>query len=119
MEEIEYARFEFITDFEGTNAPIQVKTYTGATINDEPLEVRYAGRGNKNEVKIYNRFTTLLLKLGVINEKELKNVNESTVEQIEIDIEQLNGRNIQCAVGKNKDGFYAIDLETLVLLPEK
>lgn len=119
VEEIEYSRFELVVDFEGTNAPIQVKTYTGSTINDEPLEVRYAGRGNKNEVKIYNRFTTLLLKLGMLSEKELKNVNESTVEQIEKDIEELNGRTVQCAVGKNKEGFYAIDVESLVLLPQK
>lgn len=119
VEEIEYSRFEFVVDFEGTNAPIQVKTYTGSTINDEPLEVRYAGRGGKNEVKIFNRFTTLLLKLGMLTEKELKNVDESTVEKIEQNIEELNGRDIQCAVGKNKEGFYAIDLETLVLLPEK
>ena len=117
VEEIEYSRFELVAEFEGTNTPIQVKTYTGSTINDEPLEVRYAGRGNKNEVKIYNRFTTLLLKLGILTESELKNVDDSTVDKIEKDIEKLKGRRIRCIVGKNKEGFYAVDVESLELLP--
>lgn len=119
VEEIEYQRFELIVNFDGTNSPIQVKTYTGATINDEPLEVRYAGRGAKNEVKIYNRFTTLLLKLGILNEDELKTVDEATLDKIEAKIDALNGHYIRCAVGKNKDGFYAIDVESLELLDKK
>ena len=119
VEEIEYQRFELIVNFDGTNSPIQVKTYTGATINDEPLETRYAGRGAKNEVKIYNRFTTLLLKLGILNEDELKTVNDDTIDEIEKKIDALNGRYIRCAVGKNKDGFYAIDVETIELSDEK
>jgi hypothetical protein len=115
IEEIEYSRYELITNFEGTTAPIQVKTYTGSTINDEPVEIRYAGRGEKNEVKIYNRFTTLLLKLGIVKESELLT---ATDEMIEKGIEALNGRSLRCKVGKNKDGFYAIEIDTIELIDE-
>lgn len=115
IEEIEYSRYELIVNFEGTNAPIQVKTYTGSTINDEPLEVRYAGRGEKNEVKIYNRFTTLLLKLGIVKESELLTTTDAAIEK---GIEDLNGKTIRCKVGKNKDGFYAIEIDTIELIDE-
>ena len=116
VEEIEYSRYELIVNFDGTTSPITVKTYTGTTINDEPVEVRYAGRGAKNEVKIYNRFTSLLLKFGILNENELIDFDESKVEK---GIKELTGRTIRCKVGKNKDGFYAVDIESVELLDKK
>ena len=115
IEQIEYARFEMTATFAGTNDPIKIKTYTGVTINNEPVEVKYAGRGAKNEVPVYNRFTTLLLALGLITVDELENVDDKTLERIEKDMESLKGQVIECEIGKDKAGFYAIDLQTLKL----
>ena len=115
IEEIEYARFEICVAFEGTNEPIKIKTYTGVSINNEPVEIKYAGRGAKNEVKVYNRFTTLLLVLGLLTETELENVDEKTLERIEKAMESLKGQVVRCKIGKDKGGFHAIDLSTLEL----
>lgn len=116
IEEIIYPRFEMVTAFEGTVKPIRISTYTGVSINAEPLEVRYEGRGAKNEVKIYNRFTSLLIRLGLVKEDELENVDSKTVERIEKELDALKGVMIQCKIGKDKGGYLAIDLETLELV---
>jgi len=115
VEQIEYVRFEMIAAFPGTNEPIKIKTFTGSTLNGEPVEKRYAGRGAKNEVDIYNRYTTLLLALEVITVDELEEINEKTIERIEKSLESLKGKTIQCEIGKDKAGYYAIDLQTLKL----
>lgn len=115
IEEIEYARFELCVEFPGTNEPIKIKTYTGVSINSEPVEVKYAGRGAKNEVAIYNRFTTLLLALGLLSEDELANVDEKTLGRIEKDMDSLKGQVVRCKIGKDKGGFHAIDLASLEL----
>lgn len=115
IEQIEFQRFEMSVAFEGTNEPIKIKTYTGVSINNEPLEVKYAGRGAKNEVAIYNRFTTLLLALGLLTIDELDSVTEKTLERIEKDIDGLKGQMIRCKVGKDKGGYNAIDLSSLEL----
>ena len=116
IEEIIYPRFEMVCEFEGTVKPIRINTYTGVSINAEPLEVRYEGRGAKNEVKIYNRFTNLLLRLGLVQEEELESVDAKTVERIEQDLNSLKGLMIQSKIGKDKGGYLALDLETLELV---
>jgi hypothetical protein len=115
IEEIEFSRFELCIAFEGTNEPIKVKTYTGVSINAEPVEVRYEGRGKKNEVPIYNRFTTLLLALGLLKEDELLTVNDETLERIEKGLDGLVGQVVKGKLGKDKGGYFAIDLGTLEL----
>lgn len=115
IEEIEYARFEMTVAFEGTNEPIKIKTYTGVSINNEPVEVKYAGRGAKNEIAIYNRFTTLLLALGLLSVDELESVDDKTLERIEKAMDGLKGQIVRCKIGKDKGGFHAIDLSSLEL----
>jgi hypothetical protein len=116
IEEIVYPRFEMITEFEGTIKPIKITTFTGTSINAEPVETRYEGRGAKNEVKIYNRFTSLLLKLDLVKESDLEKIDDTTIEEIEQNLEALKGTMIQCKIGKDKGGFLAIDLESVELL---
>ena len=115
IEEIEYSRFEMSVAFEGTNEPIKIKTYTGVSINNEPVEVKYAGRGAKNEVPIYNRFTTLLLALGLLSVDELDKVDDKTLERIEKEMDSLKGQIIRCKIGKDKGGYHAIDLASVEL----
>lgn len=115
IEQIEYACLNFDCEFQGTNEPIKVTTQTGININSEPVEIVGKGRGGKNEVKVYNRFTTLLLALGIVAESELETIDESAIDRIEKEIDSLVGQVVRCKVGKNKDGFYAIDLATLEL----
>lgn len=70
-------------DFEGTGSPIQIKTYTGNILNSEPVETINAGRGAKNEVAVYNRYTTALLKLKLITLDQLTTVNDDDLIKIE------------------------------------
>lgn len=116
IEQIEYERFELIIDFEGTGSPIQIKTYTGNILNSEPVETINAGRGTKNEVAIYNRYTTALLKLNLVTLDQLPTIDDDGLLKIEKNFENLTGKKVNCAVGKNKEGFFAIDLQTLKLI---
>ncbi|SHN92691.1 hypothetical protein BHECKSOX_1306 [Bathymodiolus heckerae thiotrophic gill symbiont] len=113
VEEIVYPRFEFVTEFEGTGESIRIKTYTGTSINSEPVEVLYSGRGKSNEVNVYNRFTTLLMKLGMLTENDLASVTAEVVEKIEKDVLELKGQMIKCKIGKDKNGYFAVDFGTL------
>ena len=105
-----------IIDFEGTGSPIQIKTYTGNILNSEPVETINAGRGTKNEVAIYNRYTTALLKLNLVTLDQLPTIDDDGLLKIEKNFENLTGKKVNCAVGKNKEGFFAIDLQTLKLI---
>jgi hypothetical protein len=120
VEEFEYQAFEMVVEFAGTTAPVQISLLAGSTINNEPVEVRYADRGKKNAVNIYNRFTTLLLKLDILKESELSSViDDAMLEKLDSDIEKLNGRSINCKLSKNAKGFNSIDAESLELVKEK
>lgn len=119
FEEIEYPCFELKVNFDGTADPITVKIQTGVSLSVEPIEIRNAGRGKKNEVPLYNRFTTLLLNLGVLNEETLKTVDATNLDKIMKNAEGLSGRYVRCKVGKNEKGYLAVDISTLVLLEKK
>ena len=86
------------------------------TINSEPLEVRYQGRGKKEEVRIYNRFTTLLLSLGLLKEDDLAGMTEETSDLLADNIEKMAGQKIRAKVEKDKGGFYVIDLESISIV---
>ena len=116
IEEIVYPRCELTTVFDGTGTPITIHTYTGVTINSEPLEVRYQGRGKKEEVRIYNRFTTLLLSLGLLKEDDLAGMTEETSDLLADNIEKMAGQKIRAKVEKDKGGFYVIDLESISIV---
>ncbi len=116
VEEIVYPRLEMITEFVGsTGEPIRIKTFTGTSINSEPVEVLYSGRGKKNEVKVYNRFTTLLLQLDMVAESELESVTIENIEELESGLLEMKGEMIECKIGKDKNGYFAIDLSTLTM----
>lgn len=112
-EQIPFDRFELYCEFPGSDKPMKIPTFTGTSINSEPIEVKYAGRGKANEIPVYNRFTMLLMALGLIEESELVNVDEKTVEKIEQDLENLKDQMIRCKISKDKGGFNVIDLGSL------
>lgn len=118
-DEYEYDRFELVADFEGVTDPIQIKIMSGSTINDDPVKVIAAGRGKKNEKPVYNRFTTILLQLGILTPEKLAKLSQAIADQAMADLDKLLGRKIRCMIGKNAEGFYAIDINTLELLEEK
>ena len=114
----EYDRFELVGDFEGVTDPIQIKIMSGSTINDDPVKVIAAGRGKKNEKPVYNRFTTILLQLGILTPEKLAKLSQVIADQAMADLDKLVGRKIRCMIGKNAEGFYAIDINTLELINE-
>lgn len=119
IEEREYQCFELTINFDGSIEVFPIKIQTGTKISNEPVEVRYAGRGKKNEVPIYNRFTTLLLNLGVLVESELDKITPSNIDAIIDKAEHLSGSYVRCKTGKNEKGYYAVDISTLELVDKK
>lgn len=114
VEEIEFARYEFYFKADGvTGEPVTIKVYTGTVINDEPVEVLAKGRGKKAETRIYNRLTTLCLRLGLLNEEQLTTVTDEQLQSIDNALMGMEKIPVSFKVAKNAEGFYAIDLNSI------
>jgi hypothetical protein len=118
IEEIVYQRCELTTVFDGTDKPITIHTYTGVTVNAEPLEVLYSGRGKGQAVNVYNRFTTLLLSLGLIGVDDLAGMTNESADLLADNIEKMKGKKIRAKVEKDKGGFYVLDITSITLMNE-
>lgn len=116
IEETEYDRYEFAFDVAGkTGDPIEIMVHTGTVINDEPVKVLGKARGKKNTVKIYNRFTSMCLVLGFISEEELSDVSTERLKEIQKKLEMLKDMKTTFKVGRNEDGYFVIDIQSIRL----
>jgi hypothetical protein len=116
IEETEYDRYEFAFEVVGkTGEPITITVHTGTVINDEPVKVLGKTRGKKNMVKIYNRFTSMCLALGLIEEQELSSVSTERLKEIQQNLQTLKDLKASFKVGRNEDGYFVIDIQSVRL----
>jgi hypothetical protein len=116
IEETEYDRYEFAFDVEGkTGDPIEITVHTGTVINDEPVKTLGKARGKKNTVKIYNRFTSMCIVLGLISEEELSDVTTERLKETQHKLQTLKDLKTTFKVGRNEDGYFVIDIQSLKL----
>jgi hypothetical protein len=114
VEEIEFPRYEFYFEVDGvTGDTLTIKVYTGTVINDEPVEVLAKGRGKNAEVKIYNRLTTMCLKLGFLKEQDLATVTDKQLTEVDNGLLSVEDMPLRFKVGKTPEGFHTIDLNTI------
>lgn len=108
--------FELVIECKATNNEIMpIKTAIfGTTINPEPVEIKRIGSKN---IPIYNKFTTVLLRLNILNKDELdkarKDVNvidTDTVKSLFLAIKDLP---VKFKPQKNEKGFIEPNLLTL------
>lgn len=105
--------FVMVAEVEGvTGEPVKITSFAGLAINDEPIET--TGRGNKI-VNRYNRFTTLCLRLGVIAEDELPNVDEKRLAKMTKDLAKLIGKKVSFKITKKDNGYYELVVDTIIV----
>lgn len=119
VEEIEFPRYEFYFEVDGvTGEPLTIKVYTGTVVNDEPVEVIAKTRGKNAQINIYNRLTTMCLKLELLKQDDLRTITDKQL--VEVDSALLASENVpvRFKVGKTPEGFHTIDLNTLEVVKE-
>jgi hypothetical protein len=116
VEQINYDRYEFYFKVKGkTGDDIDIIVHTGTVINDEPVKVLGKARGKKNTVNIYNRFTSMCLALGLLTESELTNLSKEGLDDLQQKLEALENVETVFKVGRNDDGYFVIDIQSLRL----
>ena len=116
VEQINYDRYEFYFKVKGkTGEDIDIVVHTGTVINDEPVKVLGKARGKKNTINIYNRFTSMCLALGLLTEKELSTLTKKGLDDLQEKLEALENVEAIFKVGRNDDGYFVIDIQSLRL----
>lgn len=116
--EIKYDRYEFKFEVEGrTGEPFEIELFTGTVLNDEPVKTLGKTRGKKEQQNVYNRFTTVCLALKLISKEDLENMNltEARLNDIADRLKDIRDLSVIIKVGKNTEGFYAIDPQFISL----
>ncbi|HLL44965.1 MAG TPA: hypothetical protein VK369_17565 [Segetibacter sp.] len=85
------AQFEFQIEAQASQKPILYRIWTGQTLNNEKYEL-------DDETKDYNKFTRLMLLLGLVDEKELK----EKLGSININVDDAEGMCIKFKLEKSR-----------------
>lgn len=112
---IAFQRFEFYFNVMSNKAddPIGITLFTGTVINDEPDQER--GRGNKI-IKLYNRYTTVLMAFGLVKESELEGLSDADCEKIGDKMMTLSGVQVRFKGSKNERGYFDMDVQSLEVM---
>jgi len=107
--EFDREQFQFSFKVEGTRKETTINLWTGTTISGEKYD-------NGTSID-YNKLSKIVLKLGLIGEKELIEAYQ-TGDDPEVDLESLIGANIKFKLSKSvkKRGLSQIDLDSLTLI---
>ena len=119
VDHTKYDRYEFTFEIEGkTGEPLEIKLHTGTVLNDEPVKILAKTRGKKEQQKIYNRFTSICLSLGVISigELERSDITTSKLEDIELQLKNLHELPVKVKMGKNDEGYWVVDPQNITKL---
>lgn len=119
IDETKYDRYEFYFEVEGKSGdPIEIRLYTGTVLNDDPIQILGKNRGKKEQKNLYNRFTVVCTTLKLLSKDDLENMSlsDAQLDDIAKSLKEIHDLPVRVKVGKNSDGFYAIDPDSLTLV---
>lgn len=111
----EYQRFELEMAVDSTgDGPIVMSVYTGDVLNDVIEEI---GKG-KTKKPVYNRLTTICLRLNLVKSDELKGrIDTAVVKRVQRDLHDLVGKKVQFKLGRVEGKTLPVPVpDTLVLV---
>lgn len=110
--EFDHEQFQFSFKVKGTRKEMTMNLWTSTTISGQKYD---------NGVDIhYSKLSQIVLKLGLICEKDLIEAYESGNDP-EVDLDSLIGVKVKFKLGKavKKGGLSQIDLSSITLVPSK
>jgi hypothetical protein len=114
-DQYEYEACRTIIQTPATPEPIDIKIFTGSKVNNQPVDIKYPERKDKRVV-VYNRFTTLLLKMEIITVADLDEYSTKIIDKITKGMKNIIGKNIKFKVGIDKNRLFAIHIDTITLV---
>ena len=113
-DECEYEAVDVVYECQGVSGPFTIKDRCGTVLNPEPVDEKY-------RKPVYNKYTTLLLRLGLITEDELKATDDMTDEQfnefktpVVERLEASKGVVLKSKLRK-VDGYYRVDIGSILM----
>lgn len=102
------SQFEFIILSKGSHKEIKFHFWTGQNLNSNKFKNDETGKSE------YNKLTRICLKLNLIKESDLKNLND----EILPDLSELNGRDIRFKLieSEKNNGLSIIDIDSIELI---
>jgi hypothetical protein len=112
-DEIVYTACKMVVTTGGIVGDIDMIVYTGSKINPVPVDTKYATRGQKNIVNIYNKFTTLLLNLNIITVDDFETLSEKTLERVDSGLDKLINKKIKFKIVLNEKRLNTVDVGSI------
>jgi hypothetical protein len=84
--------FKFLLETGESNTTLPSNILVGTNINKEPVKIKFATRGSKEQQPIYNNLTSLCLKLQFITLKDLELYDEALDDKVLEILQNYNDR---------------------------